>query len=205
MVIYRDGDKDEILVVKRPEDDEDHPGIWGLPATSLDEGENWEDAVHRAAREKLGIQIKVVDKLSEGHQLREDFDITLRNYEVEIVSGEPECPQEGRPGTQYDDWKWAEPEILQESAEAGSLCCTLFLDSNDIGFEMKGNVDRESIQHFGLEPLAVPHGAVQAEYLEMALPGNPEVRTVARRHRTQNSRSQAYARHIPSSRRPRIS
>lgn len=58
----------KVLGVKRPEDDDDHPGMWGLPATSLDEGESWEDAVHRAAEKKLGVEVEIEHKRDEGYQ-----------------------------------------------------------------------------------------------------------------------------------------
>ncbi len=58
-VIYSpDGTK--ILAVQRPFNDENLPGIWGLPAGSLKENESYEEAVLRAGREKLGVQLQIV-------------------------------------------------------------------------------------------------------------------------------------------------
>ena len=39
---------DGLLLVRRPDDDESLPGVWGLPAASLAQGESEEDAVRRA-------------------------------------------------------------------------------------------------------------------------------------------------------------
>lgn len=142
-----DDDGEELVSVLRPEDDDQHPGMWGMPATSLDEGESWEDAVKRAGREKLGVGVEIDELLSEGTQEREDFTITLRNYSVEIVSGEPECPQDG-PGTQYQDWKWKPLEEMKHIAENGhSLCTALLLDRRSLEFDMPDNIVRDSIRH----------------------------------------------------------
>ena len=47
-----------LLLVRRPDDDENLPGVWGLPAVSLAAGESEEDAVRRAGRDKLGVELR---------------------------------------------------------------------------------------------------------------------------------------------------
>lgn len=165
LVIWKDADeRQELLGVKRPEDDDDHPGMWGFPATSLDGGESWEDAVHRAAEEKLGVKVEIVRELSIGDQSREEFDIRLKNYEVKISEGEPEVPQPYG-GTQYEDWKWMRPQEFRKTAETGSLCTSLLLDSRGVSFEMPANIDRSSVHHSAgledLEKLRVPQSVQQ--------------------------------------------
>ena len=54
-----------LLLVRRPDDDDDLPGVWGLPAASLAEGESEEDAVRRAGREKLGVEVRAAASRSE--------------------------------------------------------------------------------------------------------------------------------------------
>lgn len=143
LAIYEDGSRDRILSVLRPEDDEDHPGMWGMPATSLGDGESWEDAVHRAADEKLGLEVRIKEMLSEGAQERKDYDIVLRNYEVEITGGEPDVDQEDVESTKYEDWEWKPVEEMQETAEEGdSLCTSLLLDYHGYDFEAPGNIYR---------------------------------------------------------------
>ena len=46
-----------VLLVRRPDDDESLPGVWGLPAASLRPGESELDAVRRAGRDKLGLEV----------------------------------------------------------------------------------------------------------------------------------------------------
>ena len=56
-VIYRPGDmtRNSFLIVKRPDDDPDLPGVWGLPAVSVRDDESFELAIRRAGRQKLGV------------------------------------------------------------------------------------------------------------------------------------------------------
>lgn len=172
LVIWKDSEKQEkLLGVKRPEDDEDHPGMWGFPATSVNQGESWEDAVHRAAEEKLGVEVEIVGELSVGDQKREEFDIRLKNYEVRITDGEPSVPQPNS-GTQYVDWRWMRPEEFKKTAETGSLCTSLLLDSRDISYDMPSNIERSSIEHHELErqPLLTKDVFQQEEYLKASLP-----------------------------------
>ena len=62
----------KLLVVKRPADDPDLGGAWGLPATSLKEDELPEEAARRICREKLGcdgqpVRFLVLCSKSETH------------------------------------------------------------------------------------------------------------------------------------------
>jgi len=125
-VIYND-DKTRVLAVRRPPDDEDSPNVWGLPAATINEGEeSFKDAVVRSGKQKLGVDLRVVDFLNEGELQRETYVLFMKLYEAEIVRGEPSVPQKFG-GTQYVDWKWANPEELRESASRGSLCSRIFL------------------------------------------------------------------------------
>jgi 8-oxo-dGTP diphosphatase len=107
-----------VLLVRRPDSDESLPGVWGLPAVSLGEGESERDAVLRAGREKLGVEVEPVAPVGvEG---------TMRDWAVRIVEGEPAVPQAGD-NTQYVELRWGEPAELVPAARAGSLCARAFL------------------------------------------------------------------------------
>ena len=118
---------DRVLIVQRPSDDEDLPNAWGLPAASLKHDESWEDAVVRAGKEKLGVELRVGECLEEGSIARTHYILQMRLYEAFIVNGEPRVPQQDASVTQYQDWKWGRTLDLQPAAQAGSLCCRLFL------------------------------------------------------------------------------
>ena len=131
-----ENDAGEVLAVKRPEDDADGLTSWGLPATSLRApGESWEQAAHRAAREKLGVSVVLGECMGEQHHERETYLLTLRDYRARISEGEPHVPQTAYPhaGTQYTDWKWtSEWDIFIPTARKGSVCTRIFLDAKGI-------------------------------------------------------------------------
>ena len=64
-LIIRNGDR--ILTVRRPDDDEELPGIWGLPAGSFEGTETLEDVVVRIGRDKLGVELIPGKQLTSGN------------------------------------------------------------------------------------------------------------------------------------------
>jgi ADP-ribose pyrophosphatase YjhB (NUDIX family) len=128
LVIRQPGSGRRVLVVKRPPDDEDLPNVWGLPAGSLRVGESWSQAVERAAREKLGVEVEAGALLNEGRADRRGYVLHMRLYEAALLDGQPDVDQPVRGTTRYVSWTWAEPEVLATAAEAGSLCSRLFLE-----------------------------------------------------------------------------
>jgi ADP-ribose pyrophosphatase YjhB (NUDIX family) len=107
-----------LLLVRRPDDDEDLPGAWGLPAATLAAGESEEDAVRRAGRDKLGVEVRPLRAVGV-----EGF---MTGWQAELVSGEPAVPQPG-PHTQYAELRWGEPSELAPAARRGSLCSRVLL------------------------------------------------------------------------------
>lgn len=124
-VIPHDGG-DRFLIVKRPEDDEDLPGYWGLPASSVTQGETYTDAVERAGKEKLGVTLEVTGFVGRGNIERDSYLLHMELFETGIMVGTPRVPQNGD-GTQYVEWRWGATTDLEEAARHGSLCCNLYL------------------------------------------------------------------------------
>lgn len=118
----------QVLLVQRPADDEDLPLVWGLPAASLAAGESWEDAVRRAARDKLGIDVEPGDVLRAGSLERPAYALEMRLHAATITAGEPAAPQPVEGVTQYRAWRWGDPAGLEPAARAGSLCSRLYLE-----------------------------------------------------------------------------
>jgi len=116
-----------LLVVKRPAGDTDLPGIWGLPAASLGEGESWTAAAHRAARDKLGVDVVLDREIARGRAARDNRTIVMRLYAGHIAAGRPRVPQDVTGVTQYVALRWALPDVLETGAARGSLCCQLQL------------------------------------------------------------------------------
>jgi 8-oxo-dGTP diphosphatase len=107
-----------LLLVRRPDDDEDLPGAWGLPAATLAGGESEEDAVRRAGRDKLGVEVRPLRAVGQ--------DGFMTGWDAELVSGEPAVPQPG-PHTQYAELRWGDPSELVPAARRGSLCSRVLL------------------------------------------------------------------------------
>ncbi len=134
-VIRNPEDESKVLVVKRPEEDEEIGGMWGLPATPIKDDEGIVDAVKRIGKDKLGVELEILDFIGRGTMDRGDYLLHGELYETTIEEGVPETPQpaEGKPGTQYVDWKWVnENEVadtIREIAQYGSLCTNIYLDA----------------------------------------------------------------------------
>ncbi len=126
--IFRPDRPEEVLVVRRPPDDEDLPDLWGLPAGSLRPGEDWTDAVRRAGREKLGVALEVGPELNRGTLERAGYTLEMRLLEAVILSGAPSVPQAEAGVTQYSAWKWGSAGDLVPASVRGSLCSRLFLE-----------------------------------------------------------------------------
>lgn len=109
--------RDSILAIRRSDDDDELPGVWGLPAGSYRASETLEDLVRRIGRDKLGVLLIPMRKLTAGRQTRERYVLEMELWEAEM-SGEPEHPA----------WKWTGPEVFTDGNAQGSLCCRLALD-----------------------------------------------------------------------------
>ncbi len=133
LVIYNK-DRSKYLIARRPLDDDSLPGYWGFPATSRkDSNEAWEETIKRAAKSKLGIDVKIIKMLGEDTIDRGRYILVLRDYEVRVVKGEPTVPQNVEGVTQYIAQKWTnDPAELKKSAADGSLCSRIFLRANNI-------------------------------------------------------------------------
>lgn len=118
-----------LLLVQRPPDDPDLPNAWGLPAASLEPGEGWAEAAARAARDKLGIEVRLGRELNRGTLERRDYTLEMRLFAATIEDGEPAVPQPAPGVTQYRDWRWGEAAELAPAAHRGSLCCRLMLEA----------------------------------------------------------------------------
>ena len=108
--------EDMILAAYRPEDDDELPGIWGLPAGTCRGTEGPEDVIRRIGRDKLGVLLQPVRLLASGEQDRPDYKLEMQIWEASM-DGEPT----------HSKWKWARLESLAPGAAKGSLCCTLAL------------------------------------------------------------------------------
>ena len=120
------------LVVQRPDDPADLlRGAWGLPAVTLRDGEDDRDAVVRAGRVKLGVELAPGRRIGEKTADRGGYLLRLADYEATIVSGVPGVPQPDASMTQYTACRFtADPRVLYEAAARGSVCAQIFLEDS---------------------------------------------------------------------------
>jgi ADP-ribose pyrophosphatase YjhB (NUDIX family) len=126
----REGAARRWLLVLRPEDDEDLPGVWGLPAGTQHPGETDRELVRRIGREKLALQVEPGVSIAAGSAVRPAYRLDMSLWTAEIVAGEPRVEGTDAPGatTRYAAWRWADPSALETGARQGSLCCRLGID-----------------------------------------------------------------------------
>lgn len=130
--IYVENEWGEFTAVKRLENDESLPGVWGLPAGSLRSGEDFEAVAKRVAREKLGLEAKRVEFEGEMEIERENYNLKLREYRIVDFDGTAVL-QEG--DKYYAELAWQkDPKILCEGARKGGLCSRIFLKNRGIGW-----------------------------------------------------------------------
>lgn len=141
VVVYEPGARERpdgrpsgrVLAVKRPDESgESFAGMWGLPAATVGEGETPEGAVRRLGQQKLGMELEAGDEIARGSQERDDGELTMVLFEATSTEDEPKLVREwdAKGVTYYTKWKWAEADVFEPTADAGSLCCRLYLEAS---------------------------------------------------------------------------
>ena len=115
-VVVRNGS--QILAIRRSGDDDELPGIWGLPAGSSRGAETSEDVIMRIGRDKLGVRLLPTRIRSSATQERARYHLEMELWEA-VMEGTPT----------YPEWRWASLDLLRPGAAAGSLCCELALQT----------------------------------------------------------------------------
>src|SRR6266850_1960767 len=111
-VLIRRGD--EILSTRRPDNDDELPGIWGLPAGTARGEETTAEVISRIGHDKLGVKLTPLRRLALGAQNREKYRLEMELWEVSM---------DGQ--LRHPNWQWGSLELLKPGKEAGSLCCEL--------------------------------------------------------------------------------
>ena len=109
---------DRILAVRRPDDDDELPGIWGLPAGTCRGSETVEDVIRRIGQDKLGVILHPVRRLESGSQLRSAYKLNMELWEATMA----DTPSRS-------EWRWTTFDLLEPGAAKGSLCCALAIKS----------------------------------------------------------------------------
>ncbi len=125
-----------VILVQRPLDDAEFPGMWWLPAASCRHGETQEQAAQRVGVHKLGVPLVLGGVLAQGEQKRPGYQLKMTLFQARLAGREPRLPFEVREArhpeatgtTLYSDWRWGERGELQDSARKGSFCSQLLLE-----------------------------------------------------------------------------
>lgn len=127
-------EKGEFLTVRRAGDDT-FPGQWGLPAASLRSGETNEDTAKRAAKDKLGVNVEVLDVIGDMTVDKGDYFAHLTEYHARIIEGKPVLKARDQSVSQYESCKYSsDPAILVPAAQQGSLCSRIYLKEQGINW-----------------------------------------------------------------------
>ena len=95
VVIPNPRDHSLLLAVRRPDDDEDLPGVWGLPATTVRPHESDADAATRLGETKLGTSLTLQHLLADGTRTRTDYKLYMRLCSATMTNPEPTLPSNG--------------------------------------------------------------------------------------------------------------
>lgn len=120
---------DKFLAIRRPDDDPDLRGEWGLPAATMSSYELPEQAALRVCKEKLNCQATPKRFLGLMYQRRNSYDIFLMDIEMELnEETTPDVHKSDTTHTAYVGQKWSDnPLDLMSSAKNGSCCSSIFL------------------------------------------------------------------------------
>jgi ADP-ribose pyrophosphatase YjhB (NUDIX family) len=123
------------LAVRRPETDEHLPGVWGLPAVTLEPGELPEQGLRRVGREKLGAEIEPVRFVGVKGRDRGAYELILMDIEARLAAGEPSVATAPTRATRYVDQRWtADLLLLRDAARMGSVCSQVMLDAHGVEY-----------------------------------------------------------------------
>ena len=135
VVLANPKNEKEILVVKRPADDDSLPSVWGLPAVTINDDKLPEEAVRRAGVEKLSTTIEPLSFIGIKRIDRGDYELILMDIKAKLTGIEPSVINSKTKNTKYVDQQWTSNySILKEAASKGSLCAQLFLESQKITY-----------------------------------------------------------------------
>ena len=107
---------DQVLSTHRPDNDDELPGVWGLPAGTVKAGETTEDLIKRIGKDKLGVELTPIRLIIAGKQMRPQYLLEMKLWEA-TMKGVPKHPE----------WRWAPIDSLLQGVDSGSLCCELAL------------------------------------------------------------------------------
>jgi len=136
--VQPDGAERVVAVLRPRVPDDPLGGLWGLPAATARDGESEEEAAARVLSDKLGLQSSAdgLIRINEGQRNTGGNSQSMTVYVMDWAENSvlpislPARPTDAEETTVtlYEDWRWAAPEELRETASRGSLCTQLYLE-----------------------------------------------------------------------------
>jgi ADP-ribose pyrophosphatase YjhB (NUDIX family) len=134
-VLRHPGDERLFLAVRRPDSDEQLPGVWGLPAVTLAPGELPEAGLRRIGREKLGTEVEPVRFVGIRSRDRGDYELILMDIEARLTGPEPAVADAPTRATRYVDQRWTgDLLLLRDAARMGSVCSQVMLEAHGVDY-----------------------------------------------------------------------
>lgn len=128
-------DDGQFLAVKIADNDS-FAGQWGLPEASLRKDESNEDAAKRAAKDKLGVDIEVIEVIGDMTVDKGDYLEHLTEYLVQTIGGEVSLETRDASVSRYAEFKYNDDaKILIPAAKNGSVCSRIYLKNNGISWD----------------------------------------------------------------------
>jgi 8-oxo-dGTP diphosphatase len=103
--------KNELLLVKRNNQDPHNPGVWEVPGGRLDEGESPFLGLKREVNEEVGLEIDIKNPLRVHHFVRDDGQkITMITFYCKVK----EKDYEVKLSEEHTEYKWSNPNDALE-------------------------------------------------------------------------------------------
>jgi 8-oxo-dGTP diphosphatase len=111
-------DKKECLITQRSLERDHHPGEWETIYGRMDQGESFEDAIHREVKEEIGITVEVIAPINTFHFYRgeEKVEHVGVSFLCRHKSGEVKVD-----GVEEVDFKWVSLEEAREIVKDESI------------------------------------------------------------------------------------
>ncbi len=100
----------QLLLIKRADDDVHRPGIWEIPGGRLDKDENMIDGLVRETKEETNLDIEIIKELNKQHFIRDDGDpIDMTIFLCKPISSKVCLSKE------HSDFKWVNINKAKEN------------------------------------------------------------------------------------------
>lgn len=110
-------DNDELLVVKRSEDDELYPGAWEFPGGHLEEGETLKEGLKRELFEEIGLDIDFNPIITHYFdEIKEKNNEITHNIELDFIIEVDKTKIIVNLSSEHTNYKWVkkDSELLDE-------------------------------------------------------------------------------------------